>query len=70
VEPRTPGLLELLSLGATSGVLVAAGVGFGWLADSQLGTTPVLTAVGLILGVVAAVAGTWGLARRMLRPRQ
>lgn len=65
--PPSPGLLDLLSLGLVSGVCVAAGAGIGWGLDALLGTAPILTAVGLLLGVAAAVVGTWSLARRMLK---
>ncbi len=66
MENSSPSLLDLLSLGLVSGVCVALGTGIGWGLDTLFGTGPVLTAVGLLLGVVAAVAGTWSLARRML----
>ena len=64
--PKTPGLMELLSLGAYSGFCVAIGVLVGWLADRAFGTSPTLTAVGLLLGVVGAGFGTVRLMRRML----
>ena len=38
---------------------VALGLGLGYLADRAAGTTPLFVFVGLVLGIVAAGAGTY-----------
>lgn len=50
------GWSQFLSMGAaTAGVLVVC-IGLGWLADQLLGTLPIFLFVGLLVGIVAAVA--------------
>ncbi len=55
---------DFLGIGGFVVGCVLIGLGLGWWADDSLGLTPVLTLVGLALGVAAGVFGTW----RRLRP--
>jgi F0F1-type ATP synthase assembly protein I len=52
---EAPGWSELLGLGVSIALCVAAGLGLGWLADSLANTAPIFLLIGLLLGVVAAV---------------
>ncbi|MEP6461862.1 MAG: AtpZ/AtpI family protein [Frankiaceae bacterium] len=45
---------------------VALGLGLGYLADRAAGTTPLFIFVGLVLGIVAAGAGTYRAVRDYL----
>jgi F0F1-type ATP synthase assembly protein I len=47
---------DLLSLGAVVAVLIVIGLGLGLLVDHVAGTSPVFLLVGLLLGIVGAVA--------------
>jgi len=38
---------------------VLAGVGMGYLVDTQLGSTPICAVAGLFLGFIAGVANAW-----------
>jgi F0F1-type ATP synthase assembly protein I len=54
VAGEGPELGDLLSMGVTLALCVAAGFGLGWLGDMAVGTFPVFALVGLLLGVGAA----------------
>lgn len=58
-----PALGLVLELGWRLGLSVLLGVGLGLLADNWLGTAPVLTLVGTVLGVGAAFYAMWDIAR-------
>jgi F0F1-type ATP synthase assembly protein I len=62
----SPGLMDLLSMGIASALAIAVGLVGGLLLDSWLKTSPLLTFVGLVLGVAAAIVLTVHLARRSL----
>lgn len=51
-----PGLQELLGMGLVVAAALAVGLGLGWLVDSLLNTVPIFIMVGLLLGIVGAVA--------------
>jgi F0F1-type ATP synthase assembly protein I len=55
---ESPGLSDLLGMGAVIAALLAAGFLLGWLVDSLAGTTPIFILVGLLLGIVGAVSYT------------
>lgn len=61
-----PSLVDLLTLGAFNLVCVVAGLGLGLWADSSTELTPVLTLVGLAVGVGVGVFGTWVRIRPLL----
>jgi hypothetical protein len=50
-----PGAAELLTLGLTVAVTIVVGGAIGYLVDRWLGTSPIFTLIGLVLGIVAAV---------------
>ena len=62
----SPGLMDLLSMGIASALAITVGLVGGLLLDNWLKTSPLLTFVGLVLGVAAAVLLTVRLARRSL----
>lgn len=49
------GAVEFLTLGLTLAVTILAGGALGYLVDRWLGTSPIFTLVGLVLGIAAAV---------------
>lgn len=57
---------SLLGIGGYDAVCLLAGMGLGWFADSRLHTTPIFVLVGLALGLVLAVVGTWAQIRKFL----
>jgi F0F1-type ATP synthase assembly protein I len=61
--PPTAGPVELLQLGATAGVCIGLGVFLGYLLDRALGTSPLLTFVGLAIGILGAATGAYYLLR-------
>ena len=50
-----PGAVEFLTLGLTLAVTILVGGALGYLVDRWLGTSPVFTLIGLVLGITAAV---------------
>lgn len=56
---RTPSFPALAGMGITVALCVAAGVGGGYWLDEELRTGPLLTFVGLALGLVAAGVAAW-----------
>lgn len=50
---------EVIGLGGALVGCVVAGMVIGWLADAQWGSSPVGILVGLGVGVVVAVVGSW-----------
>jgi ATP synthase protein I len=49
------GAVEFLTLGMTVAVTILVAGALGYLVDRWLGTSPVFTLIGLVLGIVAAV---------------
>jgi F0F1-type ATP synthase assembly protein I len=68
IEPgRTGAYLALFSeIGFILLLTTLAGVGLGYWADRQLGTTPVLVLVGLFAGLGAGARAVWILIQRFL----
>jgi hypothetical protein len=62
----SPSLMDLLSMGIASALAISTGLVGGLLLDNWLRTSPLLTFVGLALGVASAVVLTVRLARRSL----
>jgi F0F1-type ATP synthase assembly protein I len=52
-----------MQLGATAGVCIGLGVFLGYLLDRALGTAPLLTFVGMTIGILAAATGAFYLLR-------
>ena len=56
-----------LDLGIRFGISVALGLGGGLLIDNWLQTTPIATLIGMVLGIGAAMATIWKVARDAMR---
>ena len=54
----------VFDLGVRLGVSVILGVGGGLLLDRWLGTRPIFTLIGMVLGVAAAMYTIWDVARQ------
>jgi len=59
-----PGLGDLLSMGVTLALCVAAGFGLGWVADQFVGSFPAFALVGLVLGFGLAALYVYKLFKR------
>jgi F0F1-type ATP synthase assembly protein I len=64
---RPPNWALGLDLGVRLGVSVAVGLGGGLLLDNWLDTTPIFTLIGMVLGIGAAMATIWNVARDAMR---
>ena len=58
-----------LDLGMRLGLSVIIGIGAGILLDNWLGTSPMLTLIGVVVGVGAAMYSIWDVARDGMKPR-
>jgi F0F1-type ATP synthase assembly protein I len=58
VADDQPTWSALLGIGITCAVILALGVGVGWLVDAQLGSSPIFLLVGLAAGLVGVVSYT------------
>lgn len=65
-RPANWGLV--LDLGVRLGLSVVIGVVGGVLLDNWLGTSPIFTLLGIVVGVGAAMYSIWDVARREMRP--
>jgi ATP synthase protein I len=54
-------------IGIRMGVSVVIGVGGGLLLDNWLGTRPIFTLIGMVLGIAAAMYTLWDVARDAMR---
>jgi hypothetical protein len=57
---------NLIGIGGFNLACLLFGMGVGRLFDGWLGSMPVLTLVGLALGIIVGVVGTWFRIRRFL----
>lgn len=55
----TPSFWNLLGMGVTAAVCLGAGIGGGYWLDATLRTGILLTFLGLVVGMVAAVAAVY-----------
>ena len=62
-----PSMGIAFDLGLRLGVSVAIGLGGGILLDNWLHTSPLLTLVGMVLGIGAAMYTIWDVARDAMR---
>lgn len=65
-SPPTPWGIAF-DLGVRLGVSVILGLGAGLVLDNWLKTSPLLTLIGLVLGVAAAMYTIWDVARDAMR---
>ncbi len=54
-------------LGVRLGISVSLGLGGGLLLDAWLGTSPIFTLIGMVLGIGAAMYTIWDVARDAMR---
>jgi ATP synthase protein I len=64
---RPPNWALGLDLGIRLGLSVAIGLGGGLLLDNWLGTSPICTLIGMVLGIGAAMVTIWNVARDAMR---
>ncbi len=64
-QPPSWGLA--FDIGIRMGVSVAIGLGGGILLDNWLGTRPIFTLIGMVLGIAAAMYTLWDVARDAMR---
>lgn len=57
---------DFLTIGSFVVTCLLLGLGAGWWVDARLGTTPVLTLLGLAVGVATGITGTWFRIRPLL----
>lgn len=60
---QTAGPVQLLQLGVTCGVCIGLGIFVGYLLDRALGSAPLLTFVGMAIGILGAATGAFYLLR-------
>lgn len=61
-----PGIRDLVGMGVTTAACLVVGFGLGYLLDSLAGTSPAFVLVGLLLGIIGAVAYTIAQFRKYL----
>lgn len=57
---------SLLGLGGYNALCMLAGMALGWYLDSRWHTLPVFVLVGLAVGIVVGIVGTWVEIRKFL----
>ena len=57
----------VFDIGIRMGVSEAIGLGGGLLLDNWLGTRPIFTLIGMVLGIAAAMYSLWDVARDAMR---
>jgi F0F1-type ATP synthase assembly protein I len=67
VTRDAPGWMTLLGVGIVTALLFAGGLALGWLLDRLLKTSPILTLVGLTLGLAAGIYYTIAQFRSFLK---
>ncbi len=64
---RPPNWGMAFDLGIRLGISVAIGLGAGLFLDNWLRTSPILTLIGMVLGIAAAMYTIWDVARDAMR---
>ncbi len=67
VSPRSPSPFVLFGLGGANAACWLVGFAVGWLIDDHVGTTPLFTILGLLVGVTLGAMSTYKEVRRYLR---
>ena len=67
---RLPPATRLIGIGWYFAVCIVAGVVGGYLLDQVAGTTPLLTMLGLLLGLAIAFYGGYRMLLEVLRPER
>jgi len=66
-RPKAANLGLAFDLGIRLGASVVIGLGGGLLLDNWLKTSPILTLIGMVLGIAAAMYTIWDVARGAMR---
>ena len=67
---RLPPAARLIGIGWYFAICIVAGVVGGYLLDQVAGTTPLLTMLGLLLGLAIAFYGGYRMLLEVLRPER
>ena len=65
--PPPPNWGLAFDIGIRLGVCVVVGLGGGLLLDNWLGTRPIFTLIGMVVGIAAAMYTLWNVARDAMR---
>jgi len=65
--PPPPNWGLAFDIGIRLGVCVVIGLGGGLLLDNWLGTRPIFTLIGMVVGIAAAMYTLWDVARDAMR---
>ena len=66
-KPPPPNWGIVFDLGLRLGISVGVGLGLGLLLDNWLGTRPIFTLIGMLVGIGAAMYTIWDVARDAMR---
>ena len=66
-KPPPPNWGIVFDLGLRLGLSVGVGLGVGLLLDNWLGTRPIFTLIGMVVGISAAMYTIWDVARDAMR---
>jgi ATP synthase protein I len=66
-KPPPPNWGIVFDLGLRLGISVGVGLGVGLLLDNWLGTRPIFTLIGMVVGISAAMYTIWDVARDAMR---
>jgi ATP synthase protein I len=66
-SPPPPNWGIVFDLGLRLGISVGVGLGVGLLLDNWLGTRPIFTLIGMVVGISAAMYTIWDVARDAMR---
>ncbi|HUY21957.1 MAG TPA: AtpZ/AtpI family protein [Acidimicrobiales bacterium] len=61
-----PRVFDLMSIGLASALMIGGGLGIGLAIDAWIGSSPIATLTGLVVGIVAAVGSTVRQVRKFL----
>lgn len=64
MSSKPPRLRDLAGMGSAIAFMVAGGLGLGWFIDGQVGTSPLLTSIGLAVGIVSASIYLYSVGKR------
>ncbi len=57
--------MAFAGLGLLNAICLLAGMGLGWLADTEVGTLPLFLFIGLVTGIVVGILATRAELRRL-----
>jgi F0F1-type ATP synthase assembly protein I len=65
-DKGSPNWLDLMAMGLASAIMIGAGLGLGVWIDSELGSSPIASFIGLAFGIFCAVGSTVRQVRKFL----